>query len=61
MSNNLLMYVLKNWKEINGYGKPTSDMTENEMYVIIPMDVLLYQLDMEFKDFSAIKSTFDDY
>lgn len=60
MTKKLLQFVLKYWKEINGYGKPTSDTEYNQIYVVIPIDVLLDTLDMSFHEFSNLKQDYQD-
>ena len=60
MTEKLLQFVLKYWNEINGYGKPTHDTEYNQIYVVIPIDVLLDTLEMSFHDFSNLKQDYQD-
>lgn len=60
MAEKLLQFVLKYWKEINGYGKPTNDSEYNQIYVVIPIDVLLDTLDMTFGELSNLQLDYQD-
>ena len=55
MTEKLLQFVLKYWEEINGYGKPTKDSEYNQIYVVIPIDVLLDTLEMTFGELSNLE------
>jgi len=55
MTEKLLNFVVKYWKEINGYGKPTYDTEYNQIYVVIPIDVLLDTLDISFDELSNLE------
>ena len=60
MTEKLLQFVLKYWYDINAYGKVTEDAENNQMYVVIPIDVLLETLDMSFSEFSNLQYHYKD-
>ena len=60
MTEKLLQFVLKYWYDINAYGKVTEDAENNQMYVVIPIDVLLETLDMSFSEFSNLQYQYKD-